>query len=124
MCKSGQNVAIECKLFFVHCKALTQNSSPSRGHIIKQKVSFAKVGHLKKTHALANISFFETHNFYLQFFSPCYKVNTCHMSQKKIQNFFSLCWRLKFDNIRVGHSLNSNLWLHLGVGICFENTPL
>jgi len=48
MCKSGQNVAIECKLFFVHCKALTQNSSASRGHIIKQKVSFAKVGHLKK----------------------------------------------------------------------------
>ncbi len=70
MCKSGQNVAIECKLFFVHCKALTQNLSASRGHIIKQKVSFTKVGHLKKTHALASISYFETHNFYFQFFSP------------------------------------------------------
>jgi hypothetical protein len=34
---------------------------------------------------LASISYFETHNFYFQFFSPWYKVNTCHMSQKKIK---------------------------------------
>jgi hypothetical protein len=36
---------------------------------------------------LASISFFETYNFYFQKNSPWYKVNTCHMSPKKIQNF-------------------------------------
>lgn len=67
--------------------------------------------------------FWNTQLLFSNFFPMIQSEYLPHVTIKNSKKF-SLCWRFKFGNIRVGHSLNSNLWLHLGVGICIENTPL